>query len=299
MHRRLLISALLALGSGQAMAGSPVGLMTIEQNNSNGSTTVWTENLVGANLISLDQQTGNFIMAQGVTGQTITTDNVDYWAWQSDKSWLWHSAQTVSGKTLSIADQMTYTDQANDPWAAVAKLTAVSGHGDPDLSYGFFAKNNTSSVQTYTVTIGGSITTPVGGPATVYADIAGSLTNPSGSLTIAPVAGNPAIQRFLLSAGGGPLVNAGVNVGSAYTASATGTSIYNPSFATGVAPTGGAWDYMQITSQFTLTPDRDVASISGFASITPVPEPESYAMLLAGLGIVGFIGRRKKTPISA
>lgn len=26
----------------------------------------------------------------------------------------------------------------------------------------------------------------------------------------------------------------------------------------------------------------------------PVPEPESYAMLLAGLGLLGFIGRRKK-----
>lgn len=29
---------------------------------------------------------------------------------------------------------------------------------------------------------------------------------------------------------------------------------------------------------------------------TPVPEPETYAMLLAGLGIIGFIARRKKPP---
>lgn len=29
--------------------------------------------------------------------------------------------------------------------------------------------------------------------------------------------------------------------------------------------------------------------------LSPVPEPETYAMLLAGLGLVGFVGRRRKT----
>ena len=28
--------------------------------------------------------------------------------------------------------------------------------------------------------------------------------------------------------------------------------------------------------------------------LTAVPEPESYAMLLAGLGLMGFIARRRK-----
>jgi hypothetical protein len=51
---------------------------------------------------------------------------------------------------------------------------------------------------------------------------------------------------------------------------------------------------MQITTQFTLTPNKDVASISGYASINPVPEPESYAMLLAGLGLLGFVSRNRK-----
>jgi len=29
--------------------------------------------------------------------------------------------------------------------------------------------------------------------------------------------------------------------------------------------------------------------------LSPIPEPETYAMLLAGLGLMGFIARRRKT----
>jgi hypothetical protein len=31
-------------------------------------------------------------------------------------------------------------------------------------------------------------------------------------------------------------------------------------------------------------------------SISPIPEPETYAMLMAGLGLIGFMARRKKAP---
>ncbi|CAM8664004.1 PEP-CTERM protein-sorting domain [Comamonadaceae bacterium] len=33
---------------------------------------------------------------------------------------------------------------------------------------------------------------------------------------------------------------------------------------------------------------------SGGVTVTPVPEPETYAMLLAGLGVMGAIARRRK-----
>ena len=35
-------------------------------------------------------------------------------------------------------------------------------------------------------------------------------------------------------------------------------------------------------------------SYAGVLNLTPVPEPETYAMLLAGLGLVGFISRRRQ-----
>ena len=35
--------------------------------------------------------------------------------------------------------------------------------------------------------------------------------------------------------------------------------------------------------------------VATLSSVTPVPEPESYAMLLAGLGLIGFTARRRQT----
>ncbi len=47
-------------------------------------------------------------------------------------------------------------------------------------------------------------------------------------------------------------------------------------------------------NQFQLTNSTASASNLRFNLISAVPEPESYAMLLAGLGLVGFVSRRRK-----
>jgi hypothetical protein len=38
---------------------------------------------------------------------------------------------------------------------------------------------------------------------------------------------------------------------------------------------------------------RQVTSLTA-SQITPIPEPEIYAMMGLGLGLIGWIGRRKK-----
>jgi uncharacterized protein (TIGR03118 family) len=45
---------------------------------------------------------------------------------------------------------------------------------------------------------------------------------------------------------------------------------------------------------FTAGPDEERDGILGKLTVTAVPEPETYAMLLAGLGLMGFATRRNK-----
>lgn len=45
---------------------------------------------------------------------------------------------------------------------------------------------------------------------------------------------------------------------------------------------GGQWSYGETSAQFVAA---------------PVPEPETYALMLAGLGLVGFMARRRKAQI--
>jgi hypothetical protein len=53
------------------------------------------------------------------------------------------------------------------------------------------------------------------------------------------------------------------------------------------------------TAPFTLTlsgttSGAPLAAYSGHITVTPVPEPETYGMLLGGLGLLGLVARRRK-----
>jgi hypothetical protein len=56
---------------------------------------------------------------------------------------------------------------------------------------------------------------------------------------------------------------------------------------------GGAFNL--IVQDVSLTPHGTSVASTGFINVTSVPEPETYALLLAGLGAVGFMARRRKS----
>lgn len=291
----LAVVTALTLSAGSALAANPVSTLTIQQSDGKN----WIENVTG--LLVVDAN-GDFTMKQGAdttgffqNGQFVnaadTVVHPDYWQWKTDAAtgagfWNWHTAETVDGTTPATTD-------ASNPWVSVLNLKNVSGHGDPDLSYAISAVNNNTYTQTFTFAVGEEILPTVSGANIVHADIAGALTTKDGNVTISPFGANTVIQQFQLSAdNGATFINAGVNVGPQ--ASATSTTTYGTFAADASGPTGQTWNYMQISSKFTLTA-KDSASLVGYASITPVPEPETNAMLLAGLGLMGFAARRKNS----
>ena len=279
-----------------AFAANNTAILTIHQDDG----TVWQEDI--SKLLVVDNE-NNFtlLQGQGTTGffqdglfvEAIdTAAHPDYWQWKVDStthtgSWAWHSAQTISGATPA-------TTTGVDPWMAALSLSNISGHGDPDISYAYSAINNNTYNQTYTFAIGEAIV-PVGSNNVVHADIAGALTaKGAGTATISPFGASSSIQKLELSSDNGlNFVNAGVDVGPS--ASVIGTStygIYNNDAVGPSASNGQSWNYMQLVSKFTLT-GNSRASLVGFASIAAVPEPDSYAMLLGGIALLGLISRRR------
>jgi hypothetical protein len=77
-------------------------------------------------------------------------------------------------------------------------------------------------------------------------------------------------------------------------------SSYNSAFVTASGGINGAFDALVagLNSGTAYTnihsADFPMGEIRGFLHAAPIPEPETYAMLLAGLGLIGAIARRRR-----
>jgi len=62
---------------------------------------------------------------------------------------------------------------------------------------------------------------------------------------------------------------------------------------------GSTTYYVSLVLDTSSLPQSDTAHLSygSFHVTSPVPEPETYAMLLAGLGLMGFVARRRKQKV--
>jgi PEP-CTERM motif len=65
----------------------------------------------------------------------------------------------------------------------------------------------------------------------------------------------------------------------------------NQDFASYVGFTADAGEF--ITS-LTFSSSSNAFEASNFSVTAPVPEPETYALMLAGLGVIGFVARRRR-----
>ncbi|MEC5386796.1 PEP-CTERM sorting domain-containing protein [Uliginosibacterium sp. H3] len=304
MFKKTLVSiAIASLGcsfAGQAMAGAAAASgqqIGIVVQGDNGS---W--NLDLSALMSFNAATGAFAFdsskvaapvsdAQGEWSLALAgSKDVDGVTVLTSDRVRWHSWERVDGTSGATAT-------TDNPWSSVFTFTA-SGNVDPFMTYGFTAKNNTASTQTYTFTMGEALSPSVAGAYDIYADVSGSIVNGTGSnVTITPALadqdgdGIAELQVLSLSNDGGlTFVNAGVDVGQKDLA--TGSKAYGLYSQLGSG--SGSFNYWAFETQFTLTAGKDVASLAGYAEITPVPEPAMWGMLLGGVGLLGFAARGRK-----
>jgi len=78
---------------------------------------------------------------------------------------------------------------------------------------------------------------------------------------------------------------------SSYDIVAGAGAIFGPALST-KSISLAAGDYFYLVEGIKETAGLSEYTIS--ASVTPVPEPETYALMLAGLGVVGFMASRRK-----
>jgi hypothetical protein len=166
-------------------------------------------------------------------------------------------------------------DWSSNQTATTLNLASIAGHGDPDLSFGIFVTNKSGATQTYNFNASGSISPVVTSAYAAYANLQTTTTT-------------AATQKFYLSSDGGVnYVSAGVDIST----SAAGSFIANASDYTNTT----TFNYMRLVTTFSLTGTQTApALVSSFASITPVPEPESYTMMLSGLALLAGMAFRRK-----
>lgn len=300
-----LLMTVTAAQAGTAPAARVTGQLTIA--DSGGYS--WNLDFSNLNLLSIDAATGNIVVNTAVAAAGVN-DGQGLWSVGANPSGdnslkiVTSKGQVINPDTVLTwhswlrADGTLGTDTAGgtNPWRSSFSFYAA-GNVDPDMSYGFVAKNSTGATQTYSYTQGESLVPSVAGAYSLYADVSGSVNNvvTSGtpSLTLAPtVANGNYVQQVLLGNGSTATFNAGVGVGDALTVATAGTSTYG-TFASTATGTGN-YDYWEFQTQFTLTGGKDLAQVTGYAELTPVPEPSSYLMLALGLGLMGGRIHRNK-----
>lgn len=217
-------------------------------------------------------ESGAFTDTNNIGTGLYFTGNSTYGDYTGDKTMaLFAGSGALTGWTVSMPGALAWLDNAN-PWHANAGMTASNGSKFVDLTgWSSLWSENVESGSLSRVMISQTFDTVAGKTYTVGFDIGFGPDSKASNSSVAQsdvFAGvNGAINKYSSGANGW--------AGQSFTFTATGS---------------------QTTLQFSTADYK--SEYVGLDNVTvtaaPVPEPETYAMMLAGLGALGFMARRRK-----
>jgi len=224
----------------------------------------------------------------------------------------------TTGATNTWANDSTLAGWSlfNSTGAAITALAAGDGSSNTGSFYSFGTTGSSERALGGLASGGAYFGSPASGNVAGY--IAAAFTNNTGSqikdVTIKfdgeqwRNGGNTSAQSMLMQYGFGSSFSAVTTWSNSFSwaspvVGSTGAAV-NGNTTGLVADVGGTFATPTWGAGQTLwvrwVENNDVGNDHGLAidnfslSVTAVPEPESYAMLLAGLGMMGFIARRRK-----
>jgi hypothetical protein len=218
---------------------------------------------------------------------------------------------SVDAKTGNIiTNEGAGTFWLNDEQTVGISGVSMGGNVDPTLIWAFSAINTSSIARSFSAAFNAPLVPnwTAGQVIQAYGDVAYTLTAPNGGTINAvnfsdDIEGASAavddktfgeytvVNYFDLTTTGAP-VDKGVDVGFTFS-KAAGGSVTSPVYsdtATFVAP--ATLTTMSAVVAFSLTPNTS-AGLSGML-VQSVPEPESYALVVSGLAVVGAMAARRR-----
>lgn len=205
------------------------------------------------------------------------------------------AAATFSTSSMAAVKEYTITAVPSSLTSILATLdihqfdTALGTLTGITIEYGStvvgqVALSNTSTTKAKTTTVGLSSTMTLTGPGALAL---GSDTDTLFSGVLATAAKN---SSNVVVASGTAHLDSSVSLASSSFSLFEGTG--NVAASLSIKANGTSVGQTGITSKFTTYADG-VGKVIYTYEVTPVPEPETYGMLLLGLGVVAFAAKRK------
>jgi hypothetical protein len=232
----------------------------------------------------------------------------EYINWGSFSSWYWLTTASPAGSFLA--------QFGANPLGAITAPDVPPGTAATTYSFGGLnVRMDHALTQANQMTTTVTLTNPVGGTGAISGvywnvgldpdqDIPGLGTYATTN-KITGVGGSAAVTAFSAAT---PITLANTTGVGAYTVAAFINTASCCSAVTGATAIAGGqalgfthYGDDSISLGYSLGTIGDGASVSfgySYTFATPVPEPETYAMLLAGLGLMGFVARRRQRKLA-